>query len=195
MQARSVVPVLPFTWPRSAGRRRLSVPLTPATASEPTNADLDRRSPSRPSAMTPTSASAVRRSRLESPDPSTIRTPSTGMPASRIVAITSRPPPADVPTLPVGCGKLLEQHLGVEVVALVIHVADDRGERVGDVRCQRHRIASGATPRPGASDDRDAATGERLAERSARRAAAARAPASRARDRRRGPRAEASRRR
>ena len=40
VQARSVVPVLPFTWPRSAGRRWLSVPLTPATASEPMNAAL-----------------------------------------------------------------------------------------------------------------------------------------------------------
>ena len=100
------MPVLPFTWPRSAGRRRLSVPLTPATASEPMNAALIVGSVA-PASMTPTSVSAVRRSRLESPEPSTMRTPSTGIPASRIVAITSRPPPADVPTLPAAAGSCL----------------------------------------------------------------------------------------
>ena len=106
MQARFVVPVLPFTWPRSAGSRLLSVPLIPATASEPTNDDLIVGSVA-PARITPTSALAVSRSRLERPDPSTMRTPSTGIPASRIVAMTSRPPPTDVPTLPAAAGSCL----------------------------------------------------------------------------------------
>ena len=106
VQARSVVPVFPFTFPRSAGSRLLSVPLTPATASEPTKAARIAGSVA-PARSTPTSASAVRRSRLESPEPSTMRTPSTGMPASRIVATTSLPPPADVPTLPVAARSCL----------------------------------------------------------------------------------------
>ena len=126
------MPVFPCTWPRSEGRRLLSVPLTPATASEPTKA-LRIDGSFAAALITPTSVSAVRRSRLESPEPSTMRTPATGIPASRIEAITSRPPPADVPGFPAAAGELLEEHLGIEVVALVVHVANDQRERVGDV--------------------------------------------------------------
>ena len=99
VQARSVVPVFPFTWPRSVGRRSLSVPLMPATASEPTKAARIVGSVA-PALITPTSAAAVSRSRLESPEPSTMRTPVTGMPASRIAVMTRRPPAAEVPTSP-----------------------------------------------------------------------------------------------
>ena len=60
-----------------------------------------------PASMTPTSASAVRRSRLESPEPSTMRIPATGIPDSRIVAITICAPPVDVPTLPAAAGSCL----------------------------------------------------------------------------------------
>ena len=60
--------------------------------------------------------------------------------------------------------KLLEQHLRVEVVALPVHPLHDPGERLGDVRGQRHRLRRcDAEARPAA--DRDAVADERVPER------------------------------
>ena len=93
-----------------------------------------------------------------------MRTPATGIPASRIAAITSRPPPAEVPTFPAAAGELLEEHLGVEVVALVVHAAD-RPARAGRRRRRRARSRRrGRDAEPGPAGDRDAAADERLAE-------------------------------
>ena len=148
VQARLVVPVLPFTCPRSAGRRRLSVPLTPATASEPTNAALIAGS------VAPACDDADERGggeAIEAREPGAIDDADavdrdSGLPHRR----DHEPPAARRRSdLAVGGGKLLEQHLGVEVVALVIHVADDRGEGVGDVRRRASSQSAGATPRPG----------------------------------------------
>ncbi len=90
-----MVPVFAITRPRVGrrSRRRSSVPETPATASEDTNASRIAGS-SAPARRMPTSARAVRRSRRESPDPSTMRTPATGTPATRSSSRTTRPPAA-----------------------------------------------------------------------------------------------------
>ena len=94
-----------------------------------------------------------------------MRTPSTGMPG---VAHRRDDEPAAArrrPDLARRGGELLEQHLGVEVVALVVHVADDRRPAGRRRRRRATPPSSGATPRPGPPDDRDAAADERVAER------------------------------
>ena len=78
----------------------------------------------------------------ESPDPSTIRTPASGIAASPR-ARAARPPRRRrvVP----GAGdraELLQQQLGREVVALAVHPADDRGERRRLERCERQLVAA-----------------------------------------------------
>ena len=161
VQARSVVPVFPCTWPRSEGRRLLSVPLTPATASEPTKA-LRIDGSFAAALITPTSVSAVSRSRLESPEPSTMRTPCDGDPG---VAHRGDHEPAAAcrrARLPRRGGELLEEHLGVEVVALVVHVANHQRERVGDVGGERHG-GPRRDPEPGPPADRDAVADESVA--------------------------------
>ena len=95
-----VVPVLPRTFQRSAGRRSRSVPLRPATASEARNGPRTFGLCSA-AAITSTSAVVVSRSRLERPEPSAIRTPVVSTPAAFSSSITTRAPAAVEPTAPV----------------------------------------------------------------------------------------------
>ena len=135
----------------------------PATASDPTKASRTSGSVA-PARITPTSASAVRRSRLERPEPSTMRTPPTGMPglAHRRdhdpAAADGRPDPAR------RGDQLLEEHLGIEVVALVVHPPDDLRQGVGHVRCEGDGgVRRDAEAR--SSRDRDAVPRQRIPER------------------------------
>ena len=146
VQARSVVPVLPFTWPRSAGRRSAE---RPAHAGDGQRAD-ERGPDRRVRRAGPDHADErVGREAIEAREPGAVDHADALDRDPRLAHRRDHEPrrrPPTCPTLPAAAGELLEQHLGVEVVALVVHVADDRRERVGDVRGERRR-ASGARRR------------------------------------------------
>ena len=148
MQARSVVPVFPCTWPRSEGRRLLSVPLTPATASEPMKAlridgSFARRSDH--------ADERVSREAIEAREPRAVHHADAGDGDPGVAHRGDDEPAAACrrARLPRRRGELLEEHLRVEVVALVVHVAD-RPARAGRRRRRRAtRRVPGATPSPG----------------------------------------------
>ena len=88
------------------------------------------------------------RSRLDRPEPSTIRTPATGIPAlahRRDDELAAAGRGADLAR---GGGQLLQQHLGEEVVALVVHPPDHDGQRV-EVSDASGTAVAGAVPSPG----------------------------------------------
>ena len=150
----------------SVGRRARSVPLRPATASEPTNAS---RIPgfSSPARMTAASVRAVIRSSDDRPEPSTSRTPAVGMSAARISAITTAAPRALVPTRPSSVPRCLRSISAVKLSLSGVHALHDRRERIRRVRGQGNRIA-GRGPEPDAPSDGDLARDQRPAQRACR---------------------------
>ena len=130
-----------MTRPRVARRTRRcsSVPEMPATESEVRKASLIVGSLA-PARRMPTSASGVRRSRRERPEPSAITTPRVGTPATRSSCATTSCPGRRRSVARDRGSELLQQDLRDEVVALTIHLAHDVDERVGEVDGERERV-------------------------------------------------------
>ena len=139
-----------------------SVPFRPATASDARKAGPMRWSQI-PARMTPASASAVMRSSDESPEPSTIRTPGTGIPAGHLGDDDLRAGSAR-PDAAVERAELLEHHLGGEVVAVRFI---DRTISVSGADWSTARVTApdGAEPSSGRPRDVDAPLEERGAKR------------------------------
>ena len=140
------MPVLPRTTPVSVGRRARNVPVRPATASERTKAS---RIPgfSRPARMTAASVRAVIRSSDDRPEPSTSRTPSVGMSAARISAITTAAPRALVPTRPSSVPRCLRSISAVKL-SLSRFMRCTIAESGSDVSVARGTASTGAIPIP-----------------------------------------------
>ena len=138
--------------PRSS--RAFSVPETPATASEETKTSRIDGSAT-PARRISTSARTVERSKRESPDPSAMRTPASGTPASASVARTTRAPAALEPRVVDGRPELLQHHLGDEVVAVRVHPPDDPRQLLREVEGDGEGLG-GCSARAGASADDDA---------------------------------------
>ena len=136
-------------------RRCSSVPLSPATGSTACTIVRSVRS-SQITTSRAASSRAVTRSERESPEPSTIRTPSSGTPASlRSRLVTAAPAAVAFVTRRPGADRL-QHHLGREVVALVIHELKLVRERRRVDRCERHGALAGST---GARSSRNDPTG------------------------------------
>ena len=172
------MPVFASTRPRAGLEREavLERPVDPGDGQRPQErAELGpgQRDPS----SSATTALAVRRSRLERPEPSANLTPASGTPVSVSAVSITRAcrrrarPRLNRPELP-------HEQLGGVVVALAAHEAHDLGQRLGDV--PRERQARGrqlAGPRPAC--DADARRLQRLPQqRSGRERGVVRGPAA-----------------
>ncbi len=157
------MPVLPRTAPARFRRRSSSVPLRPVTAKDARNegpicvSEIPARS-------TPARARAVRRSSDESPEPSTIRTPSVGMPAARIAETTTRPPAALEPGPPSSVPSCLSTISAAKLslsrfIERTITLSDADRSRAKQCGVGRRR------PEPGGPRDLHAARDERCPER------------------------------
>ena len=95
----------------------------------------------------------MRRSSRESPEPSTILTPAVGIPAFSISAVTTAAPRAVVPGSAVGGAELLQQHLGGEVVAVLVHEPDDLRAAAAECVGRQPRRLGWREPEPDLAGD------------------------------------------
>ena len=110
--------------------RSSSVPSTPAIGSEEKNGPRTVGSRQAETSSSPR-ARAVARSCRESPEPSTMRTPASGTSRASSSRRMTMQPALVVPAPRNRRAQVLDEHLRVEVVADLVHPADDRRHRPG----------------------------------------------------------------
>ena len=141
----------------------------------------------------PTSVAAVTRSSEESPEPSTIRTPSVGIRAAAISSTTTCAPACARARRARRASPRCLSSISAVKLSLSRFIVRTITDSVAERSVARRAASPGALPEPGAAGDRRPRARRALRGGPAPRGAGERAPASPARGRRRAPRAAASR--